>query len=50
MGIQKAQIVPYKNNISAIKTILRNGGVLLEKFCEDDVWSLRYEIDICRAV
>jgi predicted acetyltransferase len=46
MGIQQVQIVPRKNNINAIQTILHNGGVLLEEFCEDGEWSLRYEIDI----
>jgi len=46
LGMQHVQIVPYKNNISAAQTIVRNGGVLLEEFCEDGVWSLRYEIDI----
>ena len=47
MGLQSVQIVPYKENAGAIKTILSNGGVLLENFCEDGVWSSRFEIDLC---
>ena len=47
MGLQSVQIVPCKENAGAIKTILRNGGVLLEDFCEDGVWSSRFEIDLC---
>ena len=44
MGFKSIEIVPYKENIGAVKTILNNGGVLLEEFCEEDVWSQRYEI------
>lgn len=46
MKLDKIQIVPKKNNIGAVKTIIRNGGVLLEEFSEDGVISMRYEIDI----
>ncbi|MGI5900085.1 MAG: GNAT family N-acetyltransferase [Christensenellales bacterium] len=46
MGFQTVQIVPRKSNVGAIRTILRNGGVLLEEFCENGVWSQRYEIGI----
>ena len=47
MGMQSVQIVPYKENAGAVKTILRNGGIWLEDFCEDGVWSSRFEVDLC---
>ena len=37
-------VAVYGGGIGAVKTILNNGGVLLEEFCEEDVWSQRYEI------
>ena len=43
-GMTSVEIVPYENNKGAIKTILNNGGVLQEKFFEDDKHSLRYVI------
>ena len=46
MGIDRVQIVYRKENTAAIETILRNGGVLLEEFCEDRQYSLRFEIKI----
>ena len=46
MGMQAVQIVPYKDNAGAIATILRNGGGLVEEFCEDGVWSARYEVAV----
>ena len=46
MGYEKAQIVPHKENTGAIRTILNNGGVLIEEFCEDGIWSHRYEIGL----
>lgn len=46
MGFKNIEIVPYKENIGAVKTILKNGGVLLEEFCEEGVWSQRYEIQL----
>ena len=48
MGIYRVQIVPRKDNIGAIQTILNNGGVLLDEFYEDDVCSLRFEIDVAQ--
>ena len=46
MGFESIQIVPHKGNNSAVKTILNNGGHLIEEFCEDGVWSQRYEIQL----
>jgi predicted acetyltransferase len=46
MGIKHVQITPRKDNIGAIQTILRNGGILLGEFCDDNIVCLRYEIDI----
>lgn len=43
---KSVEIVPYENNHGAIKTILKNGGKLKEKFCEDGKTSLRFEIDL----
>lgn len=43
-GLKKVEIVPYKDNIGAVKTILNNGGTLMEEFCEEGIWSQRYEI------
>jgi len=48
MGMQSIQIVPYKDNPGAVQTILRNGGVLLEEFCEDGRWSQRYKIELVK--
>ena len=50
MGMQSVQIVPRKNNAGAIKTIVNNGGVWLEDFCENGIWSSRFEINLCRQV
>ena len=49
MGIQRVQIVPDKSNKGAAQTIVRNGGMLLERFRENGVRKLRYEID-ARAI
>lgn len=46
MGFKNVEIVPYKENVCAVKTILNNGGVLIEEFCEEGVWSQRYEIKL----
>ena len=46
MGLQSIQIVSRKENVAAIKTILNNGGVLLEEFCEDGEWSSRFKIEL----
>lgn len=45
-GLKKVEIVPRKDNIGAVKTILNNGGTLIEEFCEEDIWSQRYEIQL----
>ena len=45
--VRAVQIVPLKDNVGAAKTILLNGGVWLEDFCEDGTWSSRFEIDLC---
>ena|GEM_PF-1300511 len=45
-GMQSVQIVPYKTNAEAVRTIVKNGGVWLEDICEDGVWSSRYEVDL----
>ncbi len=45
-GLTKVEIVPYENNHGAIKTILKNGGKLKEKFCDDGKTSLRFEINL----
>ena len=45
MGIQKVHICPNsKENISAIHTVLNNGGYLLEEFVDDERIIERYEI------
>lgn len=46
MGFKSVEIVPYKGNNGAIKTILKNGGILIDEFCEKRVWSQRYEIKL----
>lgn len=46
MGMTSIDIVPYKSNKSAIKTILKNGGVLMDEFFEDEKWSQRYTISL----
>jgi predicted acetyltransferase len=46
MGMESVQIVPRKDNQGVIQTILRNGGVLLEEFFDNDTVCLRYEINL----
>ena len=46
MGMTSVDIVPYKTNQSAIKTILKNGGILIDEFYEDEKWSQRYTISL----
>lgn len=52
MGFKNVEIVPYKGNNGAVKTILNNGGILIDEFCEKrfrlqkGVWSQRYEIKL----
>lgn len=46
MGFKNVEIVPYKENVGAVKTILNNGGVIIEEFCEESVLSQRYEIQL----
>ena len=44
-GIYRVHICPNsKENISAIHTILKNGGYLLEEFIDDESIIQRYEI------
>ena len=43
-GIETVHIVPYKGNKAAIKTILNNGGYLIEEFWDDGRASQKYEI------
>jgi len=45
IGLGRVQITPHKDNIGAIQTILRNGGIFLEDFYDDDILCSRYEID-----
>lgn len=45
-GIKKVHIVPYKDNKAAIKTILNNGGYLIEEFTDNGRVSLKYEIKL----
>lgn len=46
-GILKVHICPNsKGNTSAIRTILKNGGYLLEQSAQDDDEIPRYEIDL----
>ena len=46
MGMTSVEIVTYKTNKSAIKTILKNGGVLIDEFYEDEKWSQRYRVSL----
>ena len=46
MDITSVDIVPYKSNKSAIKTILKNGGILMDEFYEDEKWSQRYRVSL----
>jgi len=46
MGMTSVDIVPYKSNQSAIKTILKNGGTLMDEFYEDEKWSQRYRVSL----
>lgn len=46
MGMTSVDIVPYKTNQLAIKTILKNGGTLMDEFYEDEKWSQRYTIPL----
>ena len=46
MGMTSVYIVLYKSNNSAIKTILKNGGILMDEFYEDEKWSQRYRVSL----
>ncbi len=46
MGMTSVDIVPYKSNNSAIKTILKNVGTLMDEFYEDEKWSQRYRVSL----
>jgi len=45
MGFDYVEIVPHKGNDRAVATVIKNGGILTEEFCDNDVWSQRYRID-----
>lgn len=46
MGMTSVDIVPYMSNKSAIKTIIKNGGILIDEFYEDEKWSQRYRVSL----
>lgn len=46
IGMTNVDIVTYKSNKSAIKTILKNGGILMDEFYEDEKWSQRYRVSL----
>lgn len=46
MDMTSVDIVPYKSNKSAVKTILKNGGTLMDEFYEDEKWSQRYRVSL----
>ena len=46
LGMKYVEIVPYKGNDSAVKTILKNGGTFVEIFQDDGEESLRYRISL----
>lgn len=46
MELFKVQLVPRKDNLAVIKTILLNGGELLGELWDGDILCLRYEIDV----
>lgn len=46
MGMTSVDIVPYMSNKSAIKTIIKNGGILIDEFYEYEKWSQRYTISL----
>ena len=45
MGIDRVLITPRNDNIGAINTIIRNGGVLQDEFYDGDDLILRYWIE-----
>lgn len=47
-GFKSVEIVPYKDNLSAVNTILKNGGILKDEFFEDGKWSQRYVVSFER--
>ena len=46
MQFSRVEICPYKNNIGAIKTIVNNGGILIEEFFENGLDCQRYLIEL----
>lgn len=46
MKFDRVEICTRRDNIGAIKTILNNGGKLIEEFFENGVWSRRYLIGL----
>ena len=45
-GFEYVEIVPHKGNERAVATIVKNGGILTEEFCEGEIRSQRYRIDL----
>ncbi|MBQ8575801.1 MAG: GNAT family N-acetyltransferase [Clostridia bacterium] len=46
MGMTSVDIAPYKSNKIAVKTIIKNGGVLKDEFFENGKWSQRYTVSL----
>lgn len=46
MSLGKVEICTHKDNFGAIKTIINNGGELIEEFYENDICSQRYLIEL----
>ena len=44
--MSKVDIVPNKYNEAAIKLILKNGGILIDEFYDEDILSLKYSIEL----
>ncbi len=46
MGLVSIEIAPRKENYGAIQTIIRNCGVLMEEFFDDEIACQRYKINL----
>lgn len=46
MKLGKVEICTHKDNIGAIKTIVNNGGEMIEEFYENDICNQRYLIEL----
>ncbi len=49
MGFDSVEICPHKGNEGAIKTIINNGGELIEEWTENGKVSLRYRVELQRS-